>query len=435
MRHITLLAVLLCSLAIAASASPPQLCPDTSSSASVYVCSTTPSWTPVAGDTVWFSAINQANSGITTLNVNGLGAKTVKKQGASNLTAGDLQTAGTVLLIYDGTYWQMASGTLGDFAAPPPIGTVPNIIAGTTITGQAAIASTPLQSSTIALVTSGAAYNGVNPVTLNTTGATLLVAVLSTYDPGPATIADGKSNSWHYLTQKDAAGGHIRIAYAYSVSVGSGHTFTVTGTSPYEWAMVYAFSGTITGSTVYDVSNGEQAGTSPITMASITPAAGDVVITGLVYAGTLATASIDSGFTTANVLNTGQVYNGATSYLLGASGATLAPIFTLSGSAPQAGVIASFKVAPAAHYNPVSGCSLASPVGGAWAGSFASGTTGTCTVTITPGITAPNGWTCDVHDLTTPADVVNQTASSTTTATISGTTISGDVITWKCVAF
>lgn len=77
----------------------------------------------------------------------------------------------------------------------------------------------------------------------------------------------------------------------------------------------------------------------------------------------------------------------------------------------------------------------ASASGGASAGKFASGTTGTCTVTITPGITATNGFTCDAHDLTTPADVINQTATSTTTATISGTTASGDVVTWKCAAF
>lgn len=83
----------------------------------------------------------------------------------------------------------------------------------------------------------------------------------------------------------------------------------------------------------------------------------------------------------------------------------------------------------------VSGCSLSSAAGGAWAGKFASGTTGTCTVTITPGITAPNGWTCDAHDLTTPANVINQTRSTTTTCTISGPTSLGDVITWKGVAF
>lgn len=86
--------------------------------------------------------------------------------------------------------------------------------------------------------------------------------------------------------------------------------------------------------------------------------------------------------------------------------------------------------------NSVSGCSLSAAAGGATAGKFASGTSGTCTVTITLP-TAVNGWTCDAHDLTTAADANNvvQTAFTTTSATISGTTVSADVITWKCQGF
>lgn len=81
----------------------------------------------------------------------------------------------------------------------------------------------------------------------------------------------------------------------------------------------------------------------------------------------------------------------------------------------------------------ISGCSLSSAAGGLTAGSFASGTTGACTVTITLP-TAPNGWACDAHDLTA-ATTINQTAASANSATISGTTTSGDVITWKCQGY
>lgn len=83
----------------------------------------------------------------------------------------------------------------------------------------------------------------------------------------------------------------------------------------------------------------------------------------------------------------------------------------------------------------VSGCSLTTALGGASAGSFHSGTAGTCTVTITPGITALNGFVCQAWDITTAADTVKQTAFTTTTCTISGTTASGDVITWMATAF
>jgi hypothetical protein len=83
----------------------------------------------------------------------------------------------------------------------------------------------------------------------------------------------------------------------------------------------------------------------------------------------------------------------------------------------------------------VTGCSITNSIGGNSAGSFQSGTTGTCTVTITPGITAPNGFACGAKDLTTPADEPKQTGYTTTTATLSWTTVSGDLITWSCKGF
>jgi hypothetical protein len=87
----------------------------------------------------------------------------------------------------------------------------------------------------------------------------------------------------------------------------------------------------------------------------------------------------------------------------------------------------------------ISGCSAGTTVGGAAAGTFASGTTGVCTVVITingaTGVTAPTGWACDAADRTTPADLVTQTASTANTATLSGNTISGDVISFKCVGY
>ena len=88
----------------------------------------------------------------------------------------------------------------------------------------------------------------------------------------------------------------------------------------------------------------------------------------------------------------------------------------------------------------ISGCSAGTTLGGATAGSFLSGTSGTCTVVITMNgaiglATAPNGWACTANDLTTPADVIHQTATSTTTATLSGTTVSGDVISFLCMGY
>jgi hypothetical protein len=85
----------------------------------------------------------------------------------------------------------------------------------------------------------------------------------------------------------------------------------------------------------------------------------------------------------------------------------------------------------------VSGCSNGSPTGGATAGTFLSGTTGTCSVTVTMGnsFTAPNGFSCFANNQTTLGNIFQQTGGTTTTATFSGTTVSGDKINFKCDAY
>lgn len=85
-----------------------------------------------------------------------------------------------------------------------------------------------------------------------------------------------------------------------------------------------------------------------------------------------------------------------------------------------------------------SGCSVSATAGGATAGTFTSGTTGACTVVVTmngaTGLTAPTGWSCWSADNTT-GNLYRQTASSTTTATFSGTTVSGDVVDFGCMGY
>lgn len=85
-----------------------------------------------------------------------------------------------------------------------------------------------------------------------------------------------------------------------------------------------------------------------------------------------------------------------------------------------------------------SGCTNSATHGTGLAGDYTSGTTGACTVVVTingaTGYTAPTGFACTANDETT-GNLYRQTASSTTTATFSGTTVSGDVITFSCTAY
>lgn len=84
----------------------------------------------------------------------------------------------------------------------------------------------------------------------------------------------------------------------------------------------------------------------------------------------------------------------------------------------------------------ISGCSATAPTGNGDIGTYTSGTAGTCATTITPfgtaNVIANNGWLCTAFDKTTTANIQTQTAYTTTSATISGTTASADVVAFSC---
>lgn len=62
----------------------------------------------VTGLMVVFKA-NTANTGAATLNVNGKGAKTIKKNKDQDLASGDIQSGHVIVVIYDGTNFQLQS--------------------------------------------------------------------------------------------------------------------------------------------------------------------------------------------------------------------------------------------------------------------------------------------------------------------------------------
>lgn len=119
----------------------------------------------------------------------------------------------------------------------------------------------------------------------------------------------------------------------------------------------------------------------------------------------------------------------------GMNSSTVGPAITLGGLTTVPGLVSGGTKFT------ISGCSAGTTLGGATAGSYVSGTTGTCTVVLTmngaTGLTAPTGWSCKANDLTTPANTstFTQTASSTTTATIAGTTVTSDVVNFSCMGF
>ncbi len=89
--------------------------------ANALTCTAVPGPTLAQGQAISLKTGASANTGAATLNPNGLGASAIQKNGAA-LGAGDLPASTRVLLVYDGTYWQLqatgrAAATAADVAA------------------------------------------------------------------------------------------------------------------------------------------------------------------------------------------------------------------------------------------------------------------------------------------------------------------------------
>jgi len=74
-----------------------------------YAITITPAITAYAAGQVFTFKAGTANTGACTLNVSGLGAKTIKKDVSTNLQTGDILANQLVMVQYDGTYMQLLS--------------------------------------------------------------------------------------------------------------------------------------------------------------------------------------------------------------------------------------------------------------------------------------------------------------------------------------
>jgi hypothetical protein len=104
-------------------------------SANTYAIALTPAVTAyVAGQVFHFKAAN-ASSGASTLNVNALGAKNIKKKNDQDIAAGDIEQNAIVSVIYDGTSFQMLSqlGTTSSFTLTGDSGSNQTIEDGNTL--------------------------------------------------------------------------------------------------------------------------------------------------------------------------------------------------------------------------------------------------------------------------------------------------------------
>lgn len=142
-------------------------------------------------------------------------------------------------------------------------------------------------------------FSGGTTSAINTTGANFIVVGIGNFRDTAVTVTDSNSNTWTPLTR--ANGGRYDVAtqlfYCSSAIVGSGHTFTVTGSGVYGNFLVAAFSGVA--STPFDVENGNAVDASGQTIqpGSVTPGQANELILTVVGYDDAGTPTIDSGFT------------------------------------------------------------------------------------------------------------------------------------------
>lgn len=237
----------------------PLSCPDTSGSATAQVCNTSPTFTPAASDTIVYKTTT-VNTGSLTINVNSLGAKTVKKwQGASALALGDLPANTPVLMTYDGTNWEVAS-----------IGNAPSGGGGvTSVGGTAPVASSGGTTPSISITgAAGQVLAGAGPAFTATPALGTDNSVA-----GTLTLANSAANA-HTVWSSGATTTNTIAGFATVPTTGHIVTCTVTGTT------CTFTDGGAPGSTTFSAITGSTNTTAAMIVGSggtLTPAGGGVI--------------------------------------------------------------------------------------------------------------------------------------------------------------
>jgi hypothetical protein len=193
--------------------------------------------------------------------------------------------------------------------------------------------------------------NGFTSGTFDSTGANLLVVMLSESNTTDDAITDSKGNTWHELTQQANGGRSGVLWWSAPTTVGSGHTVTVAGVSNFSAMAIQAWSGGATG-TPFDQQNGANGVGTSLATGSVTPTTdGQLVITGFQWGDTTGLATISgggfsSGSIDDNVKGIGAQAQGvAMAHVIQTTAAASNPTWAEPGGADFiASLVATFKV-------------------------------------------------------------------------------------------
>jgi hypothetical protein len=137
----------------------------------------------VAGQAFNFVAAAANTTTSVTLNLNGLGAKSVTKTGSTALAVGDIKIGQLVSVVYDGTRFQLVGAI--SLSSPPPIGDVtPNTGAFSTLSATSTVSGAGFTN----YLASPPAIGGTAPGTGKFTTVTATSDVYSTQSASPASV-------------------------------------------------------------------------------------------------------------------------------------------------------------------------------------------------------------------------------------------------------
>lgn len=186
---------------------------------------------------------------------------------------------------------------------------------------------------------------------VDTTGANLIVVSVGWYtgSTSSGTLTDSKGNTWTALTPQSNNGGtpiKNQLYYCYAPTVGSGHTFTWSGTFTFPAISVVAFDNIA--ASPFDGENGGNNGGSAgstVQTGSLTPSqANSLVITGLAHeTNSGGSVSINGSFTIAASNPYGGQEGNAIAYLILTSATAQNPTWDITNSSTLAATIAAFK--------------------------------------------------------------------------------------------
>lgn len=193
---------------------------------------------------------------------------------------------------------------------------------------------------TLGNFTSAFGGSGGTSAAIDTTGATLLVAALSALSPG---ISDSKGNTWTPLSAVSPSQ-TVQLFYVANPVVGTGHTFTCSGS--FVSMVVRAYNGVAT-TTPFDQQNGSAASGTTVSPGSVTPSQdGELLVAACGILSPSAAPTVDSGFTTpSNYVNNspGVNFGVAFSEQVQTTATARNPTFTGDSGSLDGCVIATFK--------------------------------------------------------------------------------------------